>query len=80
MVISGLGRFWGRLGRTAAEKVARFNGNHGFGNKNGAKRKPQGSHFGIKNLCKIALNFEGAPGMDFRSPREGSEVKNHGFT
>ena len=42
---------------------------------NRKEREPQGSHFGNRNQYKIALNFEGAPGIDFRSPRAPSEVK-----
>ena len=53
----GLGRFWGRLGRTGAKKVARFDVNHGFGPKKAAKWEPQGSHFLRKNQYEIALNF-----------------------
>ena len=71
----GLGRFWVRLGRTVDEKLATIKVRHPLGDKKGAKREPQGSHFGSKNRCEIALNFEGAPGDDFGSPREGSEVK-----
>ena len=76
----GLGGFRGRLGRAAVEKLARAKLPQPFGHKKGAKREPQGSHFGSKIRCKIAVDFEGAPGDVFGSPREGPEVKNYGFT
>ena len=55
---SGLGRFWGPLGRTVAKKVATLKRSRGFISKKDVKRYPQGINFGNQNRDKIASKFE----------------------
>ena len=62
---AALGGFGGHWGEQSQKKVVRFNLPHGFGNKNDAKRDPQGTHFGIQNRYKIVLKFECDSGGDF---------------
>ena len=75
----GLGRFWGPLERTAAKKVARINGNHGLGTKNGPKREPQGTHFGSQNRYKIASKFGSDSGDVFWCSQVPPEAKKLDF-
>ena len=76
--VGSLGRPWAVLGAIGAKrpkKIARFDVNHGFGPKKGAKWDAQGTHFGSQNRYKIVLKIECDSVSDFRGSWAPSKVK-----